>query len=86
MMGLVYRDEMDNDVKGDEDLIERNKENRNEIDESDGKLKDFEIFGKKILKYGNYESVEIKEKLERMNEDRKEIEKDWIESSMKIEK
>lgn len=50
-------------------------EHRTEIDARAGTFQAFEMFGQQLLQNGHYASVEIQEKLDKMTEARKELEK-----------
>lgn len=50
-------------------------EHRTEIDARAGTFQAFEMFGQQLLQSGHYASVEVQERLEKMNDARQELEK-----------
>ncbi|GFT44789.1 spectrin alpha chain [Nephila pilipes] len=85
MMSLVSSEELANDVTGAEALLERHQEHRTEIDARAGTFQAFEMFGQQLLQSGHYASVEVQEKIEKMNESRQKLEKAWIDRRMKLD-
>uniref|UniRef100_A0A4D5R8U1 Spectrin alpha chain n=2 Tax=Scolopendra TaxID=41364 RepID=A0A4D5R8U1_SCOVI len=85
MMALVSSDELATDVTGAEALLERHQEHRTEIDARAGTFQAFELFGQQLLQGGHYASVEVQEKLEKMNEARQDLEKAWVARRMKLD-
>ncbi|XP_064458376.1 spectrin alpha chain-like isoform X2 [Ornithodoros turicata] len=85
MMALVSSDELASDVTGAEALLERHLEHRTEIDARAGTFQAFEMFGQQLLQNGHYASAEIQDKLDKMTEARKELEKAWIARRVKVD-
>lgn len=85
MMALVSSDELASDVTGAEALLERHLEHRTEIDARAGTFQAFEMFGQQLLQNGHYASKEIQEKLDKMTDARKELEKAWIARRVKVD-
>ncbi|XP_044259625.1 spectrin alpha chain isoform X3 [Tribolium madens] len=85
MLGLVTSTELASDVTGSEALIERHQEHRTEIDARAGTFNALEQFGQQLLSSQHYASPEIQEKLEQLNEFRKELETRWIERRVQLD-
>ncbi|XP_076343494.1 spectrin alpha chain-like isoform X2 [Tachypleus tridentatus] len=85
MKSLVSSDELVNDVTGAEALLERHQEHRTEIDARAGTFQAFERFGQQLLQSDHYASAEVQEKLDKINEARKELENAWIARRMKLD-
>ncbi|XP_068910305.1 spectrin alpha chain isoform X3 [Tenebrio molitor] len=85
MLGLVTSTELANDVTGSEALIERHQEHRTEIDARAGTFNALEQFGQQLLNSKHYASPEIQEKLEQLNDFRKELERRWIERRVQLD-
>ncbi|XP_067134094.1 spectrin alpha chain-like isoform X2 [Centruroides vittatus] len=99
MKALVSSEELANDVTGAEALLERHQtyrseidahygipqENRADVDARSGTFQAFEMFGQHLLQSGHYASIEVQEKLEKMNESRQELEKAWIARRVKLD-
>ncbi|RZC38147.1 EFhand Ca insen and/or Spectrin domain containing protein [Asbolus verrucosus] len=85
MLGLVTSTELASDVTGSEALIERHQEHRTEIDARAGTFHALEQFGQQLLSSNHYASPEIQEKLEQLDEFRKELERHWIERRVQLD-
>ncbi|XP_063912362.1 spectrin alpha chain isoform X3 [Zophobas morio] len=85
MLGLVTSTELANDVTGSEALIERHQEHRTEIDARAGTFNALKQFGEQLLNSQHYASPEIQEKLEQLNDFRKELERHWIERRVQLD-
>ncbi|XP_041430679.1 spectrin alpha chain, non-erythrocytic 1 isoform X5 [Xenopus laevis] len=83
--GLVSSDELARDVTGAEALLERHQEHRTEIDARAGTFQAFEQFGQQLLARGHYDSPEIKEKLDILEQERASLEKAWVERRMMLD-
>ncbi|RNA32314.1 spectrin alpha non-erythrocytic 1 [Brachionus plicatilis] len=77
MIAQVSSDELAKDVAGAEALLERNHEHRMEIDARGDTFQEFEDFGNELIRNGHYESENIREKLEEMQQMRDQLEQAW---------
>jgi spectrin alpha len=77
MIVQVSSDELAKDVPGAEALLERNHEHCMQIDARGETLQDFKDFGTQLIQNGNYESDNIRAKLEEMQGLRNDLERAW---------
>uniref|UniRef100_A0A4W5NL36 Spectrin alpha, non-erythrocytic 1 n=1 Tax=Hucho hucho TaxID=62062 RepID=A0A4W5NL36_9TELE len=82
---LVSSEELAKDVTGAEALLERHQEHRTEIDARAGTFQAFEQFGQQLLGRGHYASPEIQQKLEALDHERANLEKDWVQRRMMLD-
>lgn len=75
MNQLVSSDELANDVTGAEALLERHQEYRTEIDARAATFAAFDQFGGQLIANRHYATPDVREKIEKVNEAREELEK-----------
>ncbi|KXJ20343.1 Spectrin alpha chain, non-erythrocytic 1 [Exaiptasia diaphana] len=82
---LVSSDELAKDVASAEALIDRHQEYRAEIDARDSTFQAYDEFGRELLEKEHYASPDIQEKLEKLAEERDELERAWLARKQRLD-